>query len=168
MRPLILLPLVVMAACSPGDQPKAGKAGTAVKPAPAATLPADLPATSPAALQARETVERYFAHIRARQYGDAYRIWDKDGAAAGGTEREFAESFKIYSVYEPKTGEPTAIKTRDGVQYVLVTATTRVKNAKDGRVANRSGTVMLRRPAAAGGSSEGEWKIWGTDIRARR
>lgn len=165
MRSLILLPLVVIAACSPGTQPKADKPAAAAQPTP----PADLPATSPAALQARDTVERYFAHIRAKRYGDAYRIWDKDGVATGGSEQDFAETFKIYSVYEPETGEPTAIKTRDGVQYVLVTATTRVKNAKDGRVANRSGTVMLRRPAAAGaGESGGEWKIWGTDIRARR
>lgn len=157
--------LMAAAACSPGggNQP-------AAEPTPAAVATAAvIPASSPDAKAARDTVEQYFKLVRAKDYDGAYKLWADKGAATGGSAADFAKTFEAYSIYEPKTGEQTEIHVRDGKQFVLVTATLYVKNKRNGATADRSGTVMLRRSAdrTVTDPDQRDWRIWGTDIRLR-
>lgn len=165
---LLLIFALTGAACSPVDDP-ANRQATAspTTAAPANAMLGDEPASSPNALAARATVERYFKLIDARDYAAAYAMWGGKGADTRGTLEQFKASFAPYSAYVQKVGEPTAIKATDGKQYILVTATVDVRNRKTGKVAHRDGTVMLRRSAdpAETDIDKKEWRIWGTDIR---
>ncbi|MBY0519380.1 MAG: hypothetical protein K2P79_03015 [Sphingomonas sp.] len=168
MRVFVMLSFGALVACSAED--KGGNAAAVVTNAAlpaAAALRGDEPATSPSAVAARDTVARYFAMIDGKDYAGAYRLWGNDGADAGGTIDDFKKTFAIYSKYEPIIGEPTEIHARDGVQYVLVQAKLHVENRKTGKIADRSGTVMLRRSANPDDPVEAkrDWKIWGVDLR---
>ena len=112
---------------------------------------------------AQETVKIYFDLIGRRKYSDAYRLWGKDGGDTRGTTAEFARSFEPYSSYVAEIGDPTEIKTSTGQDYIAVATIARVTLKQSGVVSKQSGSVMLRRPTGA----SGQWRIWGTDIRAR-
>jgi hypothetical protein len=117
----------------------------------------------PDAASARETVKVYFSLIRQRKFGDAYRMWGNDGGDTRGSVADFVKSLELYGSYVAEVGDPTEIKTSAGQAYVAVAAKVRVTMKPSGAASDRSGTVMLRRPA----KGDGEWRIWGTDIRAR-
>lgn len=123
---------------------------------------------SPDARAAMATVERYFSHLKARDYAAAYRMWDDGGRAAAPNLAAFTQGFAPYAIYEPTAGRPTAVTVRGREQYVLVSASLYVKR-RNGDSADRDGSVMLRRsidpqdPDAA----KRDWRIWATDIRAR-
>ncbi|MBY0304566.1 MAG: hypothetical protein K2W86_05380 [Sphingomonas sp.] len=166
-----LISALVVAGCS---APEGAANNQQMAKAPEAATPGkkmlgDEPASSPSAIAAKETVDRYFSFIRAGDYDKAYVLWGDRGGDTRGTLKTFSDGFKIYSVFEPVTGEPTAIKMTDGKQYILVTATIDVKNRKKGTTAHREGVVMLRRSAdpTETDPEKKEWRIWGVDIRVK-
>lgn len=163
---------MAITACSP-DNARNDQAAAVGSPAAAAAdndgmLGAE-PASSPSAVAARQTVERYFTLIDQKNYRDAYLLWGEQGGDTRGTLEKFEATFKPYSEYRQQVGEPTAIKVAEGKQYILVTATIDVKNRKTGKAAHREGTVMLRRSADPKETApdKKDWRIWGTDIRAK-
>ena len=171
MRLMIPLVLMSLAACAPQ-----GETGNAATAAANATMPAVQPgmrgdesADSASAKAARDLVEQYFAMIDKRDYAGAYRLWGNGGKDAGGTPEQFAESFAIYSKYEPQAGTASEVHARDGMQYVLVTAKAHVENRKTRKTADREGTVMLRRSGNPNDPvvEKREWRIWGVDLRVR-
>lgn len=168
-RFILLVGGLSLAACSPDG---AGPSAPA-KPEPAATstgrMLGDEPATSPAAAEARATVDRYFKLLDVGNYDAAYKLWGNRGADTRGTFEQFKASFAPYSEYRQQVGEATAIKATNGKQYILVTAIADVKNRKTGNTAHREGTVMLSRSAdpAEVDPDKKEWRIWGTDIRVQ-
>ncbi len=136
---------------------------------PKNNLLGDEPATSPSAEAAKQVVTQYFALIDAGKYDDAYHLWGNGGADVRGTLKQFTDGIRAYSVYDAKVGEPTAIKSREGKQYILVTATLDVKLRRTGGTAARSGTVMLSRSADPKETApdKKEWRIWGMDLRVK-
>src|SRR4051812_47982372 len=95
------------------EAPAASPAGNVAAPPPAApTAPAAPEATPANAISASATpaaeasaaaavtvVEHYFAFIEARAYGEAWRLWDRGGAASGKTKADFARDFAHYRDY---------------------------------------------------------------------
>lgn len=136
---MLLLGVLLLANCSP-QQPKASDA-----------------------VLARETVKTYFDLIHQKRFNDAYRMWGNDGADTRGSAANFTKSFEPYSRYVADVGDPTAIKTNAGQDYIVVATNVRVMLKQTGATSDQSGTVMLRRPAGTGRT----WQIWGADIRAR-
>jgi len=163
--------LVLGGCSSPQSAPKAAEpqAGVAASTPAGKTMLGDEPASSPSAQAARDVVTRYFAAIDAHDYAAAYALWGNKGADTRGSLQQFKDGITEYSVYKPTVGEPTAIKSREGKQYILVTAAIDVKSRKTGRTAARSGTVMLSRSADPNETDpdKKDWRIWGTDIRKR-
>lgn len=174
VRATIVLSAALAAATLAGctQQSESGNAAAPVLTngaAPQAGMRGDESADSASAKAARELVERYFAMIDKRDYAGAYRLWGNGGKDAGGTPQEFAESFAIYSKYEPQAGTASEIHAREGMQYVLVTAKAHVENKKTRKTADREGTVMLRRSTNPDDpvAEKRDWRIWGVDLRAR-
>jgi len=131
--------------------------------------PADEPATSANAQAARAVVEQYFALIGKHDYAAARAQWGNGGADAGGDAKAFADSFAIYSKYGPKVGDPTFVRTREGMQYVSVAVDVDVVFKVNGKMQKRSGAVMLRRSANPNETNPDRkvWRIWGSDIRRK-
>lgn len=172
MRVTIVLSAVLAAATLAGctqqrDSGNAAPPAPTNSAAPQAGMRGDEPADSASAKAARELVERYFAMIDKRDYAGAYRLWGNGGKDAGGTVEQFAETFAIYSKYEPQAGVASEIHAREGMQYVLVTAKAHVENKKTRKTADREGTVMLRRSTNPDDpvAEKREWRIWGVDLR---
>ena len=96
------------------------------------------------------------------------QLWGNDGADVGGDAKAFAASFDRYSRYEPTIGEPTDIHVADDRQYVNVGITLKATLAKNGRVVDLAGPVMLRRPLVTESAhpQKPDWRIWGVDIRS--
>ncbi len=167
---MAVLTAIAMTACSSGNPPADNASPQMSAPTVADnSMLGDEPASSASAQAAKEVVTRYFALLDQHDYRAAYALWGNAGADTRGTLAQFAEGIKAYSVYDAKVGEPTAIKSRDGKQYILVTATIDVKSRKNGQTAARSGTVMLSRSAdpEETAADKKEWRIWGTDIRVK-
>lgn len=169
MRLMIFLPLAALAACAPqGDSGNvAGAMTNAAAPTPSLGQRGNEAADSPGARAARETVERYFDLIGKKDYAGAYRLWGNDGKDSGGSVEAFAASFAPYAKYEPEAGNPTEIRARDGMQYILVTARAHVENRKTGKTSERSGTVALRRSTDPNDpvADKRDWRIWSVDLR---
>lgn len=180
MRVLIAIPLLLAAGCSPGndaaDSPPAAANVTAhpasvgeaaLAGAVAKGMRGDDTATSESARQAKEVVQHYFDLIGAHRYTDARLLWGDGGVDSKASPAGFADSFAQYSQYQPSVGEPTAVTSRDGMQYVAVTVNVHVKAEATGKQSDLTGSVMLRRSADANEPSadKRDWRIWGTDIR---
>ncbi len=170
MRSFLMLSILALVACSPSS-PGGNSATPVVANSTADTggKRGNEPADSPSARAARDVVERYFKSIEAKDYAAAYRLWGNDGADAGGSLKDFEQTFALYSKYEPEAGAPTEIRARDGMQYVAVAAKLFVENRTNRKTANKSGTVLLRRSVdpADPVASKRDWRIWGVDLRVK-
>jgi hypothetical protein len=169
---MVLGALVMASACSdqgPGEPPSDIAAQAAKAALSTSQARGDEAADSPSAREARSVVERYFAAVTAKDFRAAHALWGNDGKDSGGSVDDLARSIAIYSRYEPEVGNPTAIRTRDGMQYVLVSAKLFVENRKTGNTASRDGNVMLRRSSnpTETDPTKREWRIWGIDLRVR-
>lgn len=143
-----LAPLALLACCTP-----------AKPPAPSATS-AVASAQPPAAAQAAVGVaQEYFDQLQARRWREAHALWSPE--VVGPLPAFVAVSANMGALVG-KAGAPTAIRSTDGTDYVLVEAVTDTTDARHGTV-RRYGVVMLKRPSGA----ERRWRIWGTDIRVR-
>lgn len=169
MRVMLFGSVAVLAACAPA-KPERDVAADAAKAALAqARDRSDDTAQSVAAQDARAIVARYFDRIAAKDFEGARALWGNGGADSGGSAADLARTVTIYSRYEPEVGKPTAIRARDGMQYVAVSAKLFVQNRKTGRTADRQGTVMLRRSANENDPDPGkrDWRIWAIDLRVK-
>jgi hypothetical protein len=170
MRRLFVLPVLLAASCTP-QKSSTGNDSAPAMPASSATIAAipPVPATSPDALAAKRTVERYFALVVQKKYAEARKLWDHDGADSGGDAAALAKSYTVFTTYAPKVGDPTEIKTVGWEQYVAVAVKVQVKEKRSGREYEREGPVLLRRQVTrkTGATSPGLWHIWGIDIRRK-
>ncbi|MGY4397866.1 hypothetical protein ACVWZA_003063 [Sphingomonas sp. UYAg733] len=171
MRNLVILPLILAAACTVQRQPDNGSIAqaNAATSAEKSGLRGHEPATSRSAIEAKEMVVEYFELIKDKKYSTARKFWGNDGADSGGDDAAFAATFTPYSAYQPKVGAPTEIKASGGMQYSTVAATLHVKRRSNGAEADRNGVVMLRRSIDPNDKTaeKRDWKIWGIDIRLR-
>jgi hypothetical protein len=159
MRALLLL--LCLASCggaepeAPAPKPKARVA------APAAPAPEPVPAAVQAASgDARAMLRRYYDHIEAGRYAEA---WAMRGGKAEGSEA-FARNFAAYQSYRVTVGEPSQPVSAGGWSFVevpvMITGT-----LKTGKGFGSAGSISLRRAAGAPGASaaQKEWHIYTGD-----
>ena len=151
MRVALILALVLLAGCSE-HKPAATEQGKPVK------------IVSAEASDAVTVVERYFALLKANDYNAARQLWGRDGADSGGSPAAFAGIFAPYAVYDGRAGEATEIRTTNGEDYVVVTASLDATLRDTGKVSKRAGSVSLKKRDGAPGTA---WRIWGTDLRSQ-
>jgi hypothetical protein len=165
VRVLLAISLFLLAGCSKHDPAANGAVANAEQDSVVKLAPGDEPATSDSAKEARAKAQDYFDLIVARKFGDAYKLWENNGAGTGGDAKAFAASFDPYEKYDPKVGDPTDVKRVGDMQYVkvLVTVDTVLKR---GHLARKlAGGLSLRRPAPKGTAGAQGWQIWGVDLR---
>ena len=173
VRGVMLILVSVVAACSPSADPGTANGGQNAAVGTPLPIPVAEPkserllASSPAAAEARAVVERYFQLIEKQHYAHARSLWGNGGADYRGSVAQFADSFRVFTRYEPEVGAPTAIKESNGMQYISVAATTHVTLRKTGREQDRAGPVLLKRSADLSETADDKknWRIWGTDLR---
>jgi hypothetical protein len=159
--------LLLAASCS--QQPPTARNESAPTTAPSAAANATVSATSPDALAAKRTVERYFALIVQKKYAEARMLWDHDGADSGGDAAALAAAYAAFSKYDPTVGSPTEIKTVGTTQYIAVAVKAQVREKRSGRENEREGPVLLRRQITreSDAGAPGAWHLWGIDIREK-
>lgn len=153
VRTILVAIAGLLTACSAQPQPASQAAAT---PVPARAAPtAD-------ALAAKQVAQRYFDLLRTGAYAEAWALWSDDTASAAGGLKAFAAASRAQGRFEGKAGDPTDVREKDGIRFVLVESTARV-TAADGKASDQAGVLMLKRPARDGAA----WRIWGVDIRRR-
>jgi hypothetical protein len=159
MRALLLL--LCLAGCGEAE-PQA----ETPKPKPRVVVPAaPAPAPVPAAVEeagedARDMLRRYYGHIEAGRYAEA---WARRGGKGEGAEA-FARNFAAYESYRVTVGEPSQPVTAGGWSFVevpvMITGT-----LKGGKGFGSAGSISLRRAAGAPGATaaQKEWHIYTGD-----
>lgn len=109
-------------------------------------------------------IRRYYEAIQAREFPQAYRLWEGEGEASGQTFEDFEAGFAETSSVSVETGVPGRIEGAAGSRYieipVRITATTR-----DGHVQHFQGTYVLRRSVVDGASAEQRsWHIHSAEL----
>ena len=159
MRALLLL--LCLAACgeakpeAPPPKPKPRLQ------APAAPAPAPVPAAAEEAGEdARAMLRRYYGHIEAGRYAEA---WAMRGGKADGAQA-FDRNFAAYQTYRVTVGEPSQPVTAGGWSFVevpvMITGT-----LKGGEGFGSAGSISLRRAAGAPAATaaQNEWHIYTGD-----
>lgn len=128
----------------------------------AAATPAGGDAASPA--EAAATVSRYYAAIRAGDYGRAYALWSDGGRASGQSPEQFAAGFAPFASSEAQVGAPQGLQAAgDAVLVEVPVSVTAVQH--DGAVRRFSGRYILRRAVDA---DAGAWRITAAELQEVR
>jgi hypothetical protein len=163
-----------------------GEENQEVPPAPNGTMPVPVPgnADSPPAVPApnppptpdsekspeaaAKVLERYFAAVATRRYGDAYRLWGNNGEATGMTLKQFADSFAKYRDYDGNFGKPGPIEGAAGSAYIEFPVKVTGVLAKGGGFV-LEGPMTLRRVNDVDGSTaeQRRWHIASSGLKPR-
>jgi len=110
----------------------------------------------------------YFAAIADRRYGDAYRLWQGRGQAAGMSAQAFADSFAKYAAYRATIGTPGRIDAGAGQRYIEIPVTVDAR-LRDGRPARLEGMVTLHRTGDIDGATaeQRSWRISDSGLKPR-
>ncbi len=159
MRALMLL--LCLAGCGEAEHEAPPPKPKPRAEAPAAPAPAFLPAAGEEAGEdARAVLRRYYGHIEAGRYAEA---WAMRGGKAEGAEA-FARAFASYRSYRAAVGEPSQPVTVGGWSFVevpvMITGT-----LKTGKGFGSTGSISLRRAAGAPGATKAhaDWHIYTGD-----
>jgi hypothetical protein len=146
---------------APGTNTAAATPASAV-PTPGTTpTAADVPASDKTPQAAVNVVQRYYAFIEARAYGEARRLWDRGGDASGKSKAGFA----AYRDYHGEVGAPGRIEGAAGSSFIEVPV--RISGLRaDGTAFRQSATVTLRRVNDVPGSTaeQRRWHISEIDL----
>lgn len=141
-----------------------------VTPAPEPTAQVDAlePSEAESTRGAAAVVQNYYALIEARKYRQAWRMWDRDGAASGMSAAAFADSFAKYRDYRAEVGAPGRIDAGAGQRYVTVPVKV-TGTLRSGAPFAMEGPVMLHRTGDIDGATEAQrrWRIFETGVRPR-
>ena len=153
---LLLLAVVCLQGCG-GRLPSSGGEPSPLKE------PRSIDPLSPEGAVA--VIRRYYEAIQAREFPQAYRLWEGEGEASGQAFEDFEAGFAETSSVSVETGAPGRIEGAAGSRYieipVRITATTR-----DGHVQHFQGTYVLRRSVVDGASAEQRsWHIHSAELR---
>ena len=114
-------------------------------------------------------VARYFDAIGARRYGEAWALWDEDGAASGMTQAAFAASFDPYASYRAKIGTPFDADAGAGQRYITVPVVI-TGTLRSGKPFRLEGPVMLHKGADGIESDDPHahaWRIRNSELKSR-
>ena len=136
-------------------------------PGVSAPAPADN-AAEPGADAAAQVLRDYFAAIRARRYGDAWRLWGDNGQASGMSQAAFAQSFAKYADYNATIGTPGRIDAGAGQRYVQIPVRVTGK-LNDGTPVVLAGPVTLHRTGDIDGATAEQraWRISDSGLKPR-
>jgi hypothetical protein len=160
MRALMLL--LCLAGCGeaqPAAAPPKQKPRTAARVA-AAPVPVAPAAVRQAGEDARSMLRRYYDHLEAGRYAQA---WAMRGGTADGAEA-FARNFAAYRTYRVTVGEPSQPVSAGGWSFVevpvIITGT-----LTTGKGFGSAGSISLRRAAGAPGATaaQRQWHIYTGD-----
>jgi hypothetical protein len=162
MRRLLLLSLLGLPACGEDEVPPAApKQKARPDAAPQAAAPPPAPAdVAEAQEDAAAMLRRYYRHIEAGRYADA---WTMRGGAPEGREA-FARNFAAYQSYHVTVGQPSQPVTAGGWSFVevpvMITGT-----LKGGKGFGSAGSISLRRASGApeASASQRNWHIYTGD-----
>ena len=160
MRNLILISSILVAGCSPSknDRDRATYNGENL-----VALSKEIDGKADDAIEAKLTVERYFAMVANESYYTAWKMWDNEGKAWGGDATSLAAFYQRYESFSPEIGEPSEIKTLDGRHFIHVEVKAVGKMKANKRDIALSGKMMLQRNADMQNGSD--WFIGGMDLR---
>lgn len=116
-----------------------------------------------------DVVRRYVSAIAARRYGDAWRLWDRQGAASGMTEAAFAASFGRFASYDAVVGAPFGEDAGAGQRYVTVPVTV-TGTLRSGEPFRLQGPVVLHTIADGIESDDPDahaWRIRSSELKPR-
>lgn len=153
-HPLLMALGLALAGCGAQQQPGDNAAANV----------AELAAPSPDALAAKAQVERYFQLIAARNFEEAYKLWEPEGASRS-SPAALAGEYAHYKQYDVTVGDPTEIKAAGNFAYIIVGARAETQRVSGGSVRTLDGRVHLKRAIPQGEAKPGPWLIWAVDIR---
>ncbi|MFD1033881.1 hypothetical protein ACFQ15_04365 [Sphingomonas hankookensis] len=148
-----------------------GIPGVSAPPLAATPVPAPAPdavMAEPGADVAAQVLRDYFAAIRERRYGDAWRLWGGRGEASGMTQAAFAASFAKYAEYRATIGAPGRIDAGAGQRYIQIPV--RVTGSlRDGTPVSLTGPVTLHRTGDIDGATAEQraWRISDSGLKPR-
>ena len=116
---------------------------------------------------ARAVVARYYAAIEARRYRDAYRCWDRGGAASGQSLAAFTRGFARTRRVTVRTGAPTDGEGAAGSAFVTVPVTVSA-TLRDGTPQRFVGSYVLRRVNDVDGATPAQLRWHLASARLRR
>lgn len=137
-------------------------------PTPLASLP-ESPFTPDSAQGAANVVQTYYALLEARNYRQAWRLWDDDGRASGMTAEAFAASFAKYRVYHASIGAPGRIDAGAGQRHVAVPVRVYGTLKAGNSPFAMAGPVTLHRVGDIDGATAAQrnWRISASGVRPR-
>lgn len=131
MRVWLLIPLLLAGCDKPVPKPKPQQHHVARYA---------YPLVKPAAREAAEVLQRYYARIASRDYEAAYAM----RTAGGADKARFVANFRAYESYHAQLGAAGGPATQGAFDYVEVPVMTTGRFV-GGKPFGTSGTVMLRR-----------------------
>ncbi|WP_333567318.1 hypothetical protein [Sphingorhabdus sp.] len=152
--------LILVVGCSPSAN---DKDRTTYDEENRAALSKEMDGQADDAIEAKLTVERYFAMVASESYDTAWQMWDNEGKAWGGDAESLAAFYQRYESFDPEVGDPTEVKTLDGRQFVHVEVRARAKLKSNKRDIALNGRVMLQRNTEVQNGTD--WFIGGMDLR---
>ena len=101
----------------------------------------------------------YFAAIGARDFGRAYRVWERGGSASGQTLAAFIEGFAHTATVDARLGPPGRIEGAAGSRYIEIPV--RLQARTDAGEQQRfEGRYVLRRVVVDGATpTQRQWHI---------
>ena len=154
-------------AAEPAEDAAAAAGPTvAATPTPAATTSPE-PIADDAAPDA--VVRRYTDALAARRYGDAWALWDENGAASGMTKAAFAANFDTYDTFRATVGAPFDADAGAGQRYVTVPVTV-TGTLTSGAPFRLEGPVILHKAADGIESDDPHaqaWRIRSSEMKPR-
>ncbi|HEX8583973.1 MAG TPA: hypothetical protein VF680_06140 [Allosphingosinicella sp.] len=162
-RLLPLLPLFLLAQCGGGDpspEPKPKKVRRAEAQPPAAPPTQAEEEARQAGEDAAAVLRRYYDHIQAGRFDDA---WAMRGGKAEGAEA-FARNFTGYESYQVSLGQPTQPVSGNGWDFVEVPIMI-TGRMKGGKGFGSAGSITLRRANGAPRATAAQkgWHIYTGD-----
>lgn len=109
---------------------------------------------------AADVVQRYFALIEARKFGEAWTLWEDGGKASGNSVEQFAADFGAFSEYHANVGAPGEVEAGAGQRYVSVPVVVYGKRKSNGQRFDAKGDVTLHLTVVDGASeAQKHWHI---------